>query len=140
MIWTKARRRQNLKRLAIGSTVAAAAGYVAGVLTAPQSGKKTRKDIKKAADKSIAETEKELKKAHTQLSGLIDKTKKAGGKTGTKARKEVDEIVKTAKKTKEKARQVLSAVHEGDANDTDLKKAVKEANDAISHLKKYLKK
>ena len=42
--------------------------------------------------------------------------------------------------TKEKARDILSALHDGDANDKDLKKAVNDVNKAISHLKAYLAK
>jgi len=45
-----------------------------------------------------------------------------------------------AKVAKEKAREILSAVHEGDADDKDLKKAVDEASKAVAHLRTYLKK
>jgi gas vesicle protein len=136
----KDRQSQALKKLAIGSVVAAAAGYVAGVLTAPKSGKETRKDIKSAADKSWTQAEKELKRLHTELDKVIKDSKKAGDKAGSKAKKEIEGLVEKAQDTKEKARQVLSAVHEGDAEDKDLKKAIKDANDAISHLRDYLKK
>lgn len=57
-----------------------------------------------------------------------------------KARKELDTLVDKARDTKEKAREVLSAVHEGDAEDKDLKRAIKDANEAIEHLRDYLKK
>jgi gas vesicle protein len=45
------RQKSNFKRVAIGSGIAAAAGFVAGVLTAPKSGKETRADIKTATNK-----------------------------------------------------------------------------------------
>jgi gas vesicle protein len=138
------RRRENMKRLAIGSTLAAVAGYVAGLLTAPKSGKETRKDIKKAADKSMAEAEKDLKKLHTELDKVIKQArtqaKSKGGKLSAKAQKELDSLVEKAKDTKEKAREVISAVHNGDAEDKDLKTAVTDAKLAIEHLKTYLKK
>ena len=136
----KDRQREKLKKLAIGGAVAAAAGYVAGILTAPKSGKETRESIKEAADKSWSEAEKDLKKLHTELDKVIKDSKKAGDKVGDKAKKELDGLVEKAQDTKEKARQVLSAVHEGDAEDKDLKKAIKDANDAIDHLRDYLKK
>jgi gas vesicle protein len=136
----KDQQRENLKRLAIGSTIAAAAGYVAGVLTAPKSGKQTRGDIKDAADRGMAEAEKDLKKLHTELDKIIKEAKTGGDKLGVKAKKELGELVDRAKDTKEKAREMLSALHEGDAEDKDLKKAVKDANEAVAHLKKYLKK
>jgi gas vesicle protein len=133
-------RSKNLKRLAIGSGIAAAAGYVAGILTAPKSGKQTRKDIKQTADKSITQAEKELKKLHTDLDKVIKEAKDSGKKVSVKTQKELNGLVDRAKDTKEKAREMLSAVHEGDAVDKDLKKAIKDANAALSHLRDYLKK
>jgi gas vesicle protein len=134
------RQRQNLKRLAIGGTVAAAAGYVAGILTAPKSGKNTRADIKDAADRSRTEAEKDLKRLHTELDKAIKDAKVTGDKLGSKAQEELNELVDKAKDTKEKAREVLSAIHEGDAEDQELKKAVKNASASVKHLRKYLKK
>jgi len=128
------------KKVAIGSGIAAAVGYLAGILTAPKSGKQTRSDIKKTADKTVIEAEKELKKLHTELSKLIDEAKKGSTKLSSKAKKEADDLVDKAKDTKEKAREMLSAIHEGDTDDRDLKKAIKDANAAIDHLKDYIKK
>lgn len=128
------------KKIAIGSSIAAVAGYVAGVLTAPKSGKQTREDIKTGVEKGVSEAEKDLKKLHTELDKVIKEAKKGSGKAGVKAQKELNELLEKAKDTKEKAREILSAVHEGDAVDKDLKKAIKDANAAIAHLRDYLKK
>src|SRR5665213_3727684 len=126
----KDRQRENLKRIAIGSTVAAAAGYLAGVLTAPKSGKQTRADIKSAADSSRVQAEKDLKRLHTELDKVIKDAKAGSGKLSAKAQKELAELVEKAKDTKEKTREVISAIHEGDAEDKDLARAVKNANTA----------
>jgi len=136
----KDRQRENLKRIAIGSTVAAAAGYLAGVLTAPKSGKQTRADIKSAADSSRVQAEKDLKRLHTELDKVIKDAKAGSGKLSAKAQKELAELVEKAKDTKEKTREVISAIHEGDADDKDLKRAVKNANTALTSLRAYLKK
>ena len=136
----KNRKRQNIKRLAIGGGIAAVAGYIAGLLTAPKSGKETRGDIKDATDRGLAEADKQLKKLHTELDKVIKEGKLRADKAGAVAQKELNELVDKAKDAKEKAREVLSAIHEGDAEDRDLKKAVKDANTAIDHLKDYLKK
>lgn len=134
-------KKQNVaKRVAVGSVIAGVAGYLAGVLTAPKSGQQTRSDIKAAARKSAAEAEKELKMLHTELDKAIKQSKSAGTKLGVKAKKELDTLIVSAKDAKEKAREVLSAVHEGSADDKELNKAIKEANDSIEHLKQYLKK
>jgi gas vesicle protein len=134
------KRRDNYKKFAIGSAVAAVAGYLAGLLTAPKSGKETRADIRTAAEKSRIEAEKDLKRLHTELDKVIKEAKVGGDKLGVKAQQELGEVVDKAKDTKEKVREVLSAIHEGDAEDQDLQKAVKNANLAVKNLRKYLKK
>ncbi len=67
----------------------------------------------------------------------------AGGKAkelkGT-AQEGLEKAVGVAKIAKEKSRELLSAIHEGDADDKDLQNAIKEATKAVDHLKSYLKK
>ncbi len=140
MMRRRDRKQDTIKKIAIGSSIAAVAGYVAGVLTAPKSGKQTRGDIKNVADKTAAEAEKDLKKLHTELSDLVDDAKKNGGKLSVKAKKEADEIVEKAKDSKEKVREMISAVREGSAEDKDLERALKESKKAIAHLRSFLNK
>ncbi len=134
------KRRNSIKKVAVLGSVAAAAGYLAGVLTAPKSGKQTRQSIKQTADKKISEAEKDLKKINQELSLLVTEAKGTSQKLGGRAQKEFDELMDMAKDTKEKGREMLSAFHEGNAEDKDLKKAIKQANDALEHLRDYLKK
>ncbi|HSX17603.1 MAG TPA: YtxH domain-containing protein [Patescibacteria group bacterium] len=128
------------KKFAIGTVIAAAAGYVAGILTAPKSGKETRTDIKNAAEQGLSEAEKQLKKLHTELNTVIAEAKVKGAEVKGKAQEEIDKAVAAAQVVKEKARELLSAVHEGDADDKDLKKAISDATKAVDHLKAFLKK
>ncbi len=129
-----------LKAVAIGGMIAAAAGYVAGVLTAPKSGKETREDIKNAATETYAKAEKELKKLNLQLSDLIEQGRDRADKLGTRARSELNDLIDAARDAKSKVREVISAIHEGDAEDRDLKRAVNDAKKAIDNLNKYLRK
>lgn len=131
---------KTLKKIAIATGVAAVVGYLAGILTAPQSGKETREDIKNTAQKGISEAEKQLKKTLAELSDLIDGLKKRGDELGDRASKQFDELVEKGKHARNKAREVLSAIHEGDANDKDLQEAVTQASDALKHLRTYLNK
>jgi len=128
------------KRFAIGAAVAAGIGYVAGVLTAPKSGKDTRKDIQNAVSKARAEAEKQLKNLNSELTDLLAQAKTQGAKLTGAAKTQLASAVTTAQKAKDKVRNLLSAVHEGDAEDEDLQKAIKEATNAVEHLKTYLKK
>ena len=132
--------KKTIKKIAIGAAFAALAGYVAGILTAPKSGKETRADIKHTADAAATEAERRLKAMHTELNDLLAQTKLMGGKLSGKAKDQYDDLVDKSKLAKQKAREVLSALHEGDAEDEDLQKAVKESARAIDHLKSYLKK
>lgn len=127
-------------KFAVGTAIAAGVGYVAGVLTAPKSGKATRKDIQDKAVKAKTELEKKLKDLNAELNKLIAiaKTKAKSAQSGAKT--ELQKALETAVSAKEKAREVISAFHEGESDDKDLQKAVNDVNKAISHLKSYLEK
>lgn len=126
--------------LALGGLLLAGLGYLAGILTAPKSGKETRKDIQRSAVKAKQEAEKKLKQAHAELSDLVDKGKKSVQDMSAKAKEEVSGALEKAQIAKDRARAVLSAVHEGESDDKELQKAVDEANKAVDHLKKYITK
>lgn len=131
---------RNTKRFAVGAAIAAGVGYLAGILTAPKSGKETRKDVKDAAVKAKRDAEKELKKLHSEVSTQIDKAKKLALNFSSEHKSDLDKVVAKAVGAKEKVRQVLSSLHDGEAEDKDLKSAIKDATEAIDHLKKYLGK
>lgn len=128
------------KKFAIGAVLAAAAGYVAGILTAPKSGKETRKDIKDTAVRTYSAAEKELKVLHTELNKVMAEAGKKADELKGAAGKNLGKAMDAAKVAKEKARELLSAAHEGNADDKDLDSAVKEAKKAVEHLKTFLKK
>jgi len=131
---------KSTKRIAIGAVVAAVGGYLAGILTAPKSGKETRQDIKDVTLATTAELEKRLKSLHTELGELLDQAKKRSSDLSGKARAELEKLIKNTNVAKQKAREILSAIHEGDAEDKDLQKAVQQTTAAVDHLKTYLKK
>lgn len=132
--------RKQAKELAIGTAIAAGIGYVAGILTAPKSGKETRKDIERVAVMTKREAERKLKALHSELAEVMDNAKKKLRTAKSGAKDELSDILLKAQVAKEKAREMLSALHEGDAEDEDLKKAIADVNQAIDHLKKYLAK
>lgn len=128
------------KKFAIGALIAAGAGYITGILTAPKSGKETREDVKNAAIKAKRDAEKTLKKLHSEVTEQIDRAKIVADKIHTSGKKELERMVTAAKIAKEKARDMLTALHEGDVEDKDLKSAITEVNMAIDHLRAYLDK
>lgn len=128
------------RNIAFGALLAGIVGFVAGILTAPKSGKETRKDISDKAIKAKTEAEKRLKIAHSELDKLITKGKKKANTAKSTAKSGLADSMEKAQKAKEKAREMLSAMHEGGADDKDLQAAIKEVNNAIEHLKKYVAK
>ncbi len=126
--------------IALGTALAAGVGYVAGILTAPKSGRETRKEIRKKAQAAKAEAEQKLKQTHSELSKLLDE---AGFKAMTgkeKVSAELKSAMDKAESARQKARELLSAIHEGEADDKDFNKALDEAKQALTHLKKYVGK
>lgn len=128
------------RKFALGALLVGIMGYIVGILTAPKSGKETRKDIQDKALKAKTEAEKKLKKLHSELAGLIETGKNKANDAKKTAQSGLTGALDKATRAKEKARQVLSAVHEGDADDKDLQKAIDDVNSAIEHLKKYVTK
>ena len=66
----------------LGALFGAAVGAIAGILTAPKSGKETRKDLKDAGDKAVKDAKKNGEK-------LLSKTKKSTKELGDKAEADV---------------------------------------------------
>lgn len=126
------------KDVAFGAAIAAGIGYVAGILTAPKSGKETRKDIEREAKKAKSEAEKKLKELHSELDKMITVGKRKAKTAKAGAKKELDQALEKAAVAKHKAREMLSAFHEGETEDKELKQAINDVNKALAHLKKYL--
>jgi len=129
--------KNNGRNLAVGALLVGLAGYVAGILTAPKSGKETRKDIQKKAAKAKSEAEKKLKSLHSEISELITAGKKNAKNISGSLKGDLDGALEKAQAARAKAREMLSAVHEGDAEDKDLQAAIKEVTSAIDHLKRF---
>lgn len=128
------------KRIAIGASIAGAAGYIAGILSAPKSGKETRDELRKATGKNVTEVESQLHNLQNELSDLVNEAKGKGDDLGSKAQKELRKLVDSARDAKDKATSVMTAVQNGKASDKDLNKAIVDAKHTIEHIKDYLKK
>lgn len=127
------------KKLAIGTAIAGVAGYLAGILTAPKSGKQTRTDIANKAEDIKEGAAEQLEQLHEELNSLLDKAKTQTIALSAQAREEFNEAVIRAKDAQNKTAHVLKAVQKGEADDPQLNKAVKQAKQAQKNLSKYLK-
>lgn len=124
--------------VAKGALIAAGIGYALGILTAPKSGRETRRSLHLAATKAKTEAERNLKKLHSELSTLIAKGRHEASGMTAKAKDEFGAAISKAALTKDKARQLLSAIHEGEADNAELQKIIEEVKSAINHLKTYM--
>lgn len=131
---------KNTKKFAIGAAVAGGLGYLAGILTAPKSGKETRADVKNAAVKVKLEAEKEFKKLYGEVTKQLERAKELGKKLQAEHKDDLDKLVAAATNAKVKIKQILTNIHDGDVEDKDLKKALKDVNDAVDSLKAFLNK
>lgn len=120
--------------------IGAAAGYVAGLLTAPKSGKETREDIARVSKKIKQDVTQKLHEAREDLGAVIEEATVKARELGAKGRQELEGLVVKAKAAQAKAKDVLSAVKNGEAEDKELNKALSEAISAKRHLINYLKR
>lgn len=127
-------------KFAISTVVAAGVGYVAGILTAPKSGKQTRKDVKDQAAQAKVQTEKKLKELNNELTVLLNRVKDKAKTAEAETKAQIHKAVERGVMAKDKTREILSAFHEGETEDKDLQKAVSDVHKAIDHLKIYLDK
>lgn len=127
------------RKIALGTAVAGVAGYLAGILTAPKSGKETRDDIADKAVEIKKSAAQELASLQAELKSLIEAAKSQSVALSGKAREEFNEAVVAAKDAQNKASSVLKAVKAGEASDPELNKAVKQAKLATKNLARYLK-
>jgi gas vesicle protein len=133
------KKKSTVRKIAIGSAVAGVAGYLAGILTAPKSGKDTRTDIAHKAEDVKDSAADQLQNLNDELKELIKETKVRTIALSSTARAEFNEAVVKAKDAQNKAADILKAVKNGEASDPDLNKAVKQANQAAKNLSKFLR-
>ena len=134
-----ARNKHSGRNVALGAAVAGVTGYLAGLLTAPKSGKETRGEISdKAVDVKDSAVD-QLQGLEGDLSDLLVKTKSKTVALSAQAREDYNEAVVKAKDAQNKAVYVLKAAKAGEADDPELNKAIKQAKQAKRNLGKFLK-
>jgi len=124
-----------IKNIAKVAAIGAGIGYLAGLLTAKQSGKETREDIANTTKKVKDTTEAKIDELHKELIEVIEQVESKVGSS----KEAFKGGLATAKKTQAKASDIIKAVKSGKANDKDLADSVKNTKAAIESLRNYLK-
>ncbi len=125
----------NKTKVVGGTIVAVAAGYVLGILTAPRSGKSTRKQIATKANEAVTQIEKQLKDMYKQSQEMIDKF----NKDNPKMSQGLKDLKAKAIACQEKIKELLTSIHGDDSTEEDLHKAVSEAQKSLDSINKTLK-
>jgi gas vesicle protein len=76
-------------RFAVGAVIGAAAGIVAGVLTAPKSGRETRADIKAKAEDLKTNAAKHTEQAKAKATKVADDIKDRGERAVADVRRDL---------------------------------------------------
>lgn len=124
----------------IGATIGAIAGVVTGILFAPKSGKETRQDIKDTSKKVYEKLLAESNKLQVELTDLIKKAEARAKEAGTVMSDKAKVLVDQARHTKDALKVLATSVKNGEAEDKDLDKAIKNAKEAKDALAAFLKK
>jgi gas vesicle protein len=134
------RRKQNTgKKMAVSALIAGVAGYIGGILTAPKSGKETRKQLAEDAEGVRESAEVQLQKANEELKELLKEAKTKTVALSSTAKEEFNEALLRAKDAQNKTTSTLKALKAGEAEDPELNKAVKQARQAAKNLGKFFK-
>jgi gas vesicle protein len=134
------RRKQNTgKKMAVSALIAGVAGYIGGILTAPKSGKETRKQLAEDAEGVRESAEVQLQKANEELKELLKEAKTKTVALSSTAKEEFNEALLRAKDAQNKTTSTLKALKAGEAEDPELNKAVKQARQAVKNLGKFFK-
>jgi gas vesicle protein len=129
-----------LKQILVGSGLAAVAGYLAGILTAPKSGKQTRGDIVNNSKRAVKKAEREAKKVQAEADDAVKQLKKQGAKASKLSKDDFNDLTDKAKTAGTKAKAVATAFKDGKADDEELNRAVNQAKSAVKNVRKYLQK
>lgn len=85
-------------KFALGALIGAAAGIIAGVLTAPKSGKETRADIRDKADELKGEAAKRVDEVKTKSTDAVDDLVDKADTYKTRGERTIEGAIEGAKK------------------------------------------
>ncbi len=128
------------KGLALGALFGAVAGFLTGILTAPKSGKETRKEIKETAEKLTDSAEKELKTLYRQLSTHGEQLKVAAAGATKKAKDEFDQLSVKLDESKDKIKELLSTIRDGESDNKKIQKVIDQAKKLGDEIATKVKK
>ena len=99
-------------RFWVGILIGSAVGVSAGILLAPKSGKKIRRDIRNSVKSVATEAQDKLDDVKDDISDGVDAVKVKLSRTAREAKHELERVVKKGKSIKEKGHQLIDDIDE----------------------------
>lgn len=121
------------QKFSLGVIIGVILGAVAGLLTAPQSGKETRGDIKKKAKEARGTAERKLKVAYKELNKISGDLKVKSKDLTGKAKDEADGLGKQAEQLKQRVKLAITVMKQGEDGDEA------KLDDILDEVKKFAK-
>jgi gas vesicle protein len=128
------------RKVATGAAIAGVVGIVAGALSAPRSGDKTRKLWRNTDHELESTLEDRLGLLYQELGELLTSIQGEEAQLDERQRDRFEAYLTVANRSKEKIAEVLKTVNDGHTDDRDLGKSIKEAQKAITHVRTFLLK
>ena len=132
--------KNSFKKTAVTAALVGVAGYVAGLLTAPKAGKETRADIRRSLPDNKQAALDKAKLLYDEMDELLSNVRDERDDLSAKALTHLNSALKKAKSGRDKLEVVIKSVKDGESSDSELNKAIKEAEKAVVHFKKFMLK
>ena len=132
--------KNSFKKTAAAAALVGVAGYVAGLLTAPKAGKETRADIRRSLPANKQDALEKAKLLYNEMDELLSNARDEHDNLTAKALTHLNVALDKAKSGRDKLEVVIESVKAGEGSDRDLNKAIKEAEKAVVHFKKFMLK
>ena len=133
------KQKNTFKKIAAGAAVAAAVGYVAGLLSAPKSGREMRKEIKSMVP-DAHDLEEKIKLLYNELIELLSISKQEAMDLSPRNQEKMALASKKAVMAKEKLAAIIANLKNDSHSNKELKSAIREAERAVYHFKEFLLK
>jgi gas vesicle protein len=125
-----------VKTAALGAGI----GYLAGLLTAKQSGKQTRKDIINSSKEAKAKAEATVNDLYDELAKTIKQAEAKIDQGKLSVQHNLSVAAVQAKRVRLQTKEILTAIKNGDADDKNLHDSIENTKAALKNLKSYLNK
>lgn len=130
--------KKTIKKIAIGTLLSGAVGFIFSELIRSKSGKKLRKELKSKNHIIDEEIQNKLNILYSELAELITTIEEEFKGSKLKDSKKMTETIDEAHVSRQKLNEIIQAIKTGKSDNKELNLAIKEAEKAINSAKSFL--